>query len=581
MAAVYLKLAFAGARRRLLQTALTALVVAAAAAGLTVALGIDRVAERPWERTFEATNGPHVTVVGPPGVDLAPVAARPGVVASTGVLPRVDTTFARDGKTFNLALIGVRRDSEVARPIYEDGSYPAPGEVALERSFARFLDLRVGDVLETGGGVPLRVSAVVVVPKAEAYPRSQPGQAFATAETIGRIQPDRSQWASFLGVRLAEPEESGAFAARARAELPQAWAFDWHAERADAVEESKTIEVVLSIFGVLLLLAGGFVLATLIGGRVLAQVREIGVLKAAGLTPRQVAAIFVLEQLAVGLAGALAGLLLGTLATPLFVAQSASLLDASEIPPIDPARAALVLGVVLGAVAAFTSIPSWRTGLRTTGSILAGGRTVGVRRSRLARLPLPLSLGVGIRDALVRPGRALLTVLALALTVATVTATLGMEASFGVESLPEVGDPVDNEAAERAGLRPVVYGLDAVLMFVGLVNLLATILLGVRERVRELGLLKAVGMTPRQVASAYVLGQAVLAAAAVAVGIPLGLALFRFAIGATGGEDEFAYPPWWWLAILAPCAVAVVAAIGTPLAGRAARLPVADALRYE
>ena len=37
------------------------LVVAAAAATLTVALCVGRVADRPWERTFEATNGAHVT----------------------------------------------------------------------------------------------------------------------------------------------------------------------------------------------------------------------------------------------------------------------------------------------------------------------------------------------------------------------------------------------------------------------------------------------------------------------------------------------------------------------------------------
>jgi putative ABC transport system permease protein len=174
--------------------------------------------------------------------------------------------------------------------------------------------------------------------------------------------------------------------------------------------------------------------------------------------------------------------------------------------------------------------------------------------------------------------------LALALTVASATATLGMEASFDVQSPPapgELADPVNDDAGEEATLRPVVYGLNAVLLFVGLVNLLATVLLSLRERVRDLGLLKAVGLTPREVAASFLAAQVALAAGAVVIGIPLGLGLFRWAVGATGGTDEFAYPVWWWLLLLGPVTVAIVAAIAAPLARRAAAVSVVDALRYE
>ena len=61
------------------------LVVAAAASALTIALGIDRVADRSWERTFEATNGAHATLLAPPGdLDVAAIERLPGVAASTG-----------------------------------------------------------------------------------------------------------------------------------------------------------------------------------------------------------------------------------------------------------------------------------------------------------------------------------------------------------------------------------------------------------------------------------------------------------------------------------------------------------------
>jgi putative ABC transport system permease protein len=144
-----------------------------------------------------------------------------------------------------------------------------------------------------------------------------------------------------------------------------------------------------------------------------------------------------------------------------------------------------------------------------------------------------------------------------------------------------VADPVNDDAAEEATLRPVVYGLDAVLLLVGGVNLLATVLLGLRERVRDAGLLKAVGLTPRQVTASFVSSQLAVAAGAVVIGIPLGLGLFRWAVGVTGGTDEFAYPAWWWLALLAPLTLGVVAAIAAPFARRSAAASVVDALRYE
>ena len=107
MTPVFLRLAFAGLRRRALQATLTVLVVAAAASALTIALGIDRVADRSWERTFEATNGAHATVFAPPGaLDAATIERLPGVVDSTGDVAFVQSTFRRDGERYGLSLLG-------------------------------------------------------------------------------------------------------------------------------------------------------------------------------------------------------------------------------------------------------------------------------------------------------------------------------------------------------------------------------------------------------------------------------------------------------------------------------------------
>ena len=65
------------------------------------------------------------------------------------------------------------------------------------------------------------------------------------------------------------------------------------------------------------------------------------------------------------------------------------------------------------------------------------------------------------------------------------------------------------------------------------------------------------------------------------VGIPLGLLLFRGAIQADGSQDDFSYPMWWWLVPVYPGAVLLVLALAAPLARRAARIRVVEALRYE
>src|SRR5262245_38630964 len=103
MTPVLLRLAFAGLRRRALQATLTVLVVAAAASALTIALGVDRVADRSWDRTFEATNGAHANVFTPPReLDAAAIERLPGVVDSTGDVAFVQSEFPYGGKRYGL-----------------------------------------------------------------------------------------------------------------------------------------------------------------------------------------------------------------------------------------------------------------------------------------------------------------------------------------------------------------------------------------------------------------------------------------------------------------------------------------------
>lgn len=598
MGRLTMKLAFSGMRQRRAQSILSVIVVAVSAGALTIALAIGTVADRPFDRTFERTNGAHVVAASlPGGGPLDALERLPKVVGSTGVRPVVFSGFVLDGERYGLRLIGVGRDAAaVSKPLVVSGSWPQDGEVLLERSFAEFHHLRAGSTLVTRRA-RLVVSGVAVVAAGEAYPRSQPGMGFATESTLTRIVPDTTRWGQIVGLRIADPNAAGTVRdAAARVLGSPAGIETWIDERAAATEELKTVTVILSLFGGLLLLAAGAVVATLVGGRVLAQTREIGVLKATGLTPGQVTRVLVTEQVTLAAVGVVVGLGAGYLCTPLFASKSASLLNAAETPALDVGRGLLVAAAVLALVATFTFLPGLRAARRSTAESLVTGRAVGKRRSRLGRLvdtagaPVPVS--VGARGSFVHRGRTLLTALSLALTVASAVATLGMEASLDVATNPGVAplvqgsetpmfDPVDDDAGEANRLRPVVYSFDAVLLFVGLVNLVATLLLTTRERVRDLGMLRAVGLTPRQVTGSLVSEQVLVAVIAGVVGVPLGLGLFRLGVGLAGSADEFAYPSWWSLLLLVPGIVVLVAALATPLARRAASLPVAEALRFE
>jgi putative ABC transport system permease protein len=142
----------------------------------------------------------------------------------------------------------------------------------------------------------------------------------------------------------------------------------------------------------------------------------------------------------------------------------------------------------------------------------------------------------------------------------------------------------DSVRQERRDLRPVLYGSDAVLLAIGLVNLLTTLLLGIRERVRDFAIFKVLGLTPRQVLASVTAGGTLLATLAVVGGIALGVPLFHALVvltNPTDGPDLFTAPTWWWIVLMFPGALVFTTIASLLPARRAAEIKPAEALRYE
>jgi putative ABC transport system permease protein len=154
-------------------------------------------------------------------------------------------------------------------------------------------------------------------------------------------------------------------------------------------------------------------------------------------------------------------------------------------------------------------------------------------------------------------------------------------ATFPDALLQTVDEFTDARLGFLSGVLNLFYVLLALSVVVSLFGMVNTLVLSVFERTRELGMLRAVGMTRRQARRMIRHESVITALIGAALGLPLGLgfaalvteALSKYGIG-------FSFPAL-TLGIFA--AVAVVAGIGAAVlpARRASRLNVLAALQYE
>ncbi|HET8523012.1 MAG TPA: FtsX-like permease family protein [Thermomicrobiales bacterium] len=753
------------------QSLLIVAIVACCTAALTLALTVRQSTNQPFERVFAETNGAHLWIDAPRTFDLAAVAKSPEVAESAGPYPTLWKQWLVQGlDKYETVLYAMPATSlSVGQPAVTNGRWLGANgdrEVVLDRNFARDLGISVGqpvELLTKQGKVTLHVVGLAVSAGWGAYPDWDPGMAYVLPQTLPLIDPNQADWTSRLAVRLRHPDSSEAFSRRLEAANPRVdFGFvDWHDVRDNVAFNANINVATIGVMSLFALIAACFVVANAIGGRVLAQVRDIGLLKAIGFTPGQVTAGFLLEYLALGLAGGLLGAAGGIALAPLLLERSAEALHTTAAPAVDGLVILLSLGIVLGFVALFTLLPAWKGGRIATVAAIGGGvGRRGERPSRLARfatyLHFPPALVVGIKDAFARPLRSWVAIAALALTVVyvvdalggvamtqkllhdptgthnqaamsvnrgdlsdagarqilaahsqiqavmpelqTAAALPGSSAEFDIRAVSgdiarfrppiyqgrmfaapgeavagqglldllgvKIGDsltitvndkpltvkivgrileldndgrvistsfdtlhralpttqpddyvlalaPKTDKAALKAALvheskdqfqvtiistakfrqdvrqaQALILGLNVILLVVGLANLLSITLLGVRERFRDLGVLKAIGGTPQQIVASVLTGVGTLTLIALLIGIPVGLAFNSLMMAYLGkasgfGREIGANPPLWSIIALVP-GMFLFAALAAALPGRfASHLRVVEAVRYE
>ena len=134
-------------------------------------------------------------------------------------------------------------------------------------------------------------------------------------------------------------------------------------------------------------------------------------------------------------------------------------------------------------------------------------------------------------------------------------------------------------------LQLAVFMLAGILIGIAVVNVFITSLLATQEKLRVVGILKTVGMTPAQVVSMINTAAGILGLLSVLIGVPVGLALTGGMLTALSNVYGFGQVSvsfdWWAGALLLPL-ILVVSLMGSYIPARwAARLPIVRVLREE
>jgi putative ABC transport system permease protein len=587
MTRIVISLAFAGIRHRLLASSLTILLSAAVATTVVVALEVGATGRDPWQRTFDAARGADVLVSVRTQDDALAIATQPGVAEAAEPVP---SSLAHmrvaegPGDDVTVLLAGLSTLPSVNIPVVTEGPAPGGRGIVLERSFAQALGLRPGTTVElsnNGASTELEIVGTAILPSQPRYPRSNPGLAWADRGVLEQLVPDRAAWAWSQAVRLEEPDQAGAFVeAVGRGFTPGQAYFATRQDQEDlALLDTQPVSLLATAYALMLLVVVLAVAAILVGARAQQQVREIGLLKAVGLTPRQVSVVFATESAALGVVGVLLGFGVGAaLAPTLAQTVSSTMLGAPTAAP-NPWHAFVAACPVLVVLVAGTWISTRRRTrlgvINAIESTTAGpaSRTLTVRLIGLVGATPPLDLG--LRSIVAVRSRAAMLLAALTVTGAAVVFALSMQASLNARPAGVPSDVPDS-------LPLLVYTLDAVLLVIASLSLTAVAILSVRERMREFGVLKTIGFTPGQVTLSLTSSHALLALVAGILSIPIGIGLYAAIYALAGGSSaDRVIAPATWLALVALGLTVMTAMVISLPARVATRIAVAETLRYE
>ncbi|TDD47552.1 ABC transporter permease [Nonomuraea terrae] len=429
------QVARAGVRRRRVQTAVVGIVVFCSTVSVVVALGLLESVSAPFDRAFAAQRGAHLVAVYDPAKAPASAPARPvpAVTAASGPFAQATVTIPDTVEHLPpgpLTVVGrAGPGGPVDRLDLWSGRWPArPGEIVLDRPpnphWSYLLGVRFT--------VPERPQGFTVVGLASSLSRS--AESWVTPAQAEELRPSAAQMLYRLGGAGTDADVRRA-ADAITAALPAGSLLGTQSYLAVKRDHGRTASAFLPFlagFGVLGLVVAVIIVANVVGGAVVAGFRHIGMLKALGFTPNQVVAVYLAMILVPASAGAALGTVVGGLA-------ARPLLDDIGLSVFNVALSPWVYAAALAGMTAVVTLAALVPALRAhrmpaAPAISAGGGQPSGRGRRVhrllsgARLPRPVSLGLGLPFA--RPARTALTLAAVVLGAATVTLAAGLSGTM-------------------------------------------------------------------------------------------------------------------------------------------------------
>ncbi len=462
----------AAVKRRRVQTFVIGLVVLCSSVTVLLALSLMSAASGPFERAFAQQRGAHAVVA----FDAAKVAhdrlgataRRPGVEAAAGPFAQAVVTVTEDWLWMGPGALTVVGRADPAGPVDRlhllAGRWAtAPGELVLNWPAGGGPNPAwLGQELRSPGAPTLTVVGF-------AASMSKSANAWVTPEQAKALHPASAQMLyrfTATGSEAQLRDDVDRVTAGLPADAVTGTQTHFTLKRAFSAQAEGYLPF-MTLFGVLGLLVSVLIVGNVVSGAVVSGHRHIGILKALGYTPNQVVAVY-LTMLSVPTAvGTVLGTLAGTLITqPVLriafsgIETGTASLDTSPWLPVVcllGLPALVLLAALVPALRAHRlpaaraisagSAPSTRRGLRVQ------------RRLSGSRLPRALSLGMG--QPFARPGRALLTMAAIALGVTTVTLTTGLTGTmlaYGESGKGEGGTLHVQVGSEAGGRTPPVLG---------------------------------------------------------------------------------------------------------------------------
>lgn len=438
MKAILIK-AWADLLGRYWQSALILLSVGAAAALLYLGLAGLSAATAPYEKQMERANGAHAWFYLHRQHETDQIAALPEVIRS--VQRTVATTFLVAPDAEKVPWVDVTALSpgqpSMMGYILLEGRDLQPGEegtALLSASMARYLHLSAGDTVQVqtaDGPRPVRLVGLIAEPKACTFPRCSGQSLYVPTATFAALPFSESDEAILLGVQLQDAQLADSFVSRVRTANAGALrgAVSWLALQ-DFYQGDRLLNVVpILLFGIVAVIAAAMILANIIGGAVLGQFKEIAVLKTLGFTAGQVLLLYAVQTAVLGLAGGALGILGGHLLAVNIMTPLARSMGTPDVLRLMPLVATGVVAIVLLVALLFTALAAWRAIVQRPAAMLATGFSAPRARTPLsvrvlAALRLPAPVVLGVKDAMARPGRAVITVLSLTVCLLTIIQSL-------------------------------------------------------------------------------------------------------------------------------------------------------------